>query len=93
MTETILRKDYYFEMSLVGEDKELMTSIINQGIDSRLEAFTNSEFKISTGRLYCWIHTSEMSLLLRRLLELENDNADLLADDIVSIQFDAEGLT
>lgn len=82
-----MRKDHYFEMSMIGNDRRIMSLIINQGIDSRLEAFTKSEFRISNSRLFCWIHVSELSILLRRLLELQKDDADSLADDIVLVQY------
>lgn len=88
---TTMRKDHYFEMSMIGEDRQTLAKVINQGIDSRLEAFTKSEFRISNSRLFCWIHESELSILLRRLLELENDAAELLADDIVIVQYGYNG--
>lgn len=51
----------------------LLERIINQGIDSYLEGFTKSSFKSSINRLYCYFHDSEMSILLRRLSELSNE--------------------
>lgn len=35
----------YFTMELAGEDADLMTEVVNQGIDSRLEGFTRSTFQ------------------------------------------------
>lgn len=35
----------YFTMELAGEDADLMTEIVNAGIDSRLEGFTRSTFQ------------------------------------------------
>ena len=84
-----------FEMSLTYNDADLVRKIVNQGIDSRLEGFTQSKFwwENPTGfvnRLECKIHSSEMQILIRRLLELEDDEADLLADDIVMIEYEVE---
>lgn len=55
-------------------DYELFVSVINQGIDSHLEAFIKSEFGIEEGRPGRFVfnfHTTEVPLLLRRLSELE----------------------
>ena len=58
-----------------SDDFELFSSIINQGIDARLEAFTKSKFEIKKehlgSRLYMEFHESEIQILLRRLEELE----------------------
>lgn len=35
----------WFTMELAGEDADLMTEVVNQGIDSRLEGFTRSTFQ------------------------------------------------
>ena len=54
-----------------SEDYKLFSRIINQGIDSRLEAFTDSNFFVSNNRLFLNFHHSEISILLRRLSEIE----------------------
>lgn len=86
-----------FDMSLTFDDIEIMQRVIQRGIDSRLEGFCKSHFKFERSqgtkgilRLQCEIHSSEMSLLLRRLLEDETEEAELLADDIVSIEYGHE---
>ena len=68
---------------LFGEDFELFKNIVNQGIDSRLEAFTKSEFRARNARFEFHFHPEESSLLLRRLCETESDAADEWTDDIV----------
>ena len=84
----------YFDMSLTFDDLKLIKSIVNQGIDSRLEGFCISIFHHevvdSVIRLQCKIHPTEMQILIRRLLELKTDQAEMLADDIVRIYYDEE---
>jgi len=59
--------DEPYNMSLVGEHRTLMTEIINQGIDSHLEAFTQSSFSDDGNRLHCDVGPNDMLILLRRL--------------------------
>ena len=88
----------YFDMSLTFDDLKLIKQVVNQGIDSRLEGFTVSIFhhEVVDGvlRLQCQIHPTEMSILLRRLDELEdesgNENAGLLANDIIQVYYGKE---
>lgn len=87
---TQLKNDYFFEMSMVGIDKENIIKVVNQGIDSRLTAFINSKFKQLNNRLFCWIHEDELEIMIRRLLELNNEEAELLADDIVFVHYGHE---
>ena len=88
------RKEGNFDMSLVFDDYEIVEHIVNQGIDSRLEGFANSFFdwEIVSGiqRLECKIHSSEMQILIRRLLEDGGEDAEMLADDIVRVHYDCE---
>ena len=83
-----------FEMSLTFEDMRLIKAIVNQGIDSRLEAFTKSSFTWNTNstvlRLECLIHQDEMTTLLRRLLEFGTDNSEALANEIVWVEYGHE---
>ena len=84
----------YFEMSLNWADTKIFKRVIQRGIDSRLEGFTRSIFWHTSDkfviRLECKIHPSEMQILIRRLLELETEQAEMLADDIVRIYYDEE---
>ena len=83
-----------------SEDFELFKNIVNQGIDARLEAFTNSTFKVneSKRRLYMEIDTNEISLFMRRLSEaankenctIDNGSIDQWEDDILDIYFDID---
>ena len=87
-----------FDMSLTFDDIEIMQRVIQRGIDSRLEGFTRKssfKFERSQGtkgilRLQCKIHSSEMSILLRRLLEDDTEEAEMLADSIVSVEYGYE---
>jgi len=77
-----------------SEDFELFKNIVNQGIDSRLEAFIKSNFKVNETerRLYMDIDTNEISLFMRRLSKIAEDdnNADQWEDDILDIYYDIE---
>mgnify|MGYP003146791267 CR=1 FL=1 len=59
----------------ISDDYQIFKSVIDQGIDSRLEAFTKSKFEIKkeylVSRLYMEFDESEIQILLRRLEELE----------------------
>lgn len=97
---TKLRSDYFFECSFpVGsEDYDNIIQVVNQGIDARLTGFTRSEFRFQEkeigrfklGRLFCWIHYLELEVLIRRLLELKTEQAEMLADDIVMVEYGVE---
>ena len=58
-----------------GGDRALFQSVINQGIDARLEAFTESKFKFDpvSGRL-----------------ELETEEADRWVSDIILAEYGKE---
>ena len=58
-----------YPMSLVGEDRDVMIIVINQGIDAHLEAFTESTFSDDGYRLTCDVSPKDMLILLRRLDE------------------------
>ena len=85
-----------------SDDHKIFANVINKGIDSRLEAFTKSEFKELDGRIYLSFNPSEFGLLLRRLCELEDsfsysedheetwDNLDSWINDIVYTLYEIE---
>jgi len=78
-----------FSMKLSQVDAPLLVDAVNQGIDSRLEAFTHSTFEWGEhGRLHCEIHDDDMQVMIRRLLESGDENSELLADDIVHVEYD-----
>ena len=68
------------------EDYTLFKEIIEQGIDGYLEGFTDSEFaeKMYHGqpRLVMEFGSKDLPILVRRLKELDNDDALLWANDI-----------
>ena len=79
-----------FEISVPAwnlEDINLFKAVVNQGIDSRLEAFTrlNSFYAERFGgqRLILQFDPAEIPLLLRRLYELSDTDSELaeLAND------------
>lgn len=73
-----------FPMELVGEDRELMSGIVNQGIDSHLEIFGESDFTDNGNRLYCKVGPKDMHVLLRRLNESSDDAAMSLRTGILT---------
>jgi hypothetical protein len=84
----------YLEITtpLGGGDFDIFKTVVNQGIDSHLEAFTKSKFEgfMQDGqkRMCFNFHKSEVPILLRRLEEMGNEEADSWASDIR----DSEGL-
>jgi hypothetical protein len=84
-------KNKFFKMSLVGQDNKNVVSVVNQGIDARLTGFEWDRTPYIL-RLKCNIHYSEMEVLIRRLLELETEDAEMLADDIVMVYYGKESM-
>jgi len=81
-----------YPMELVAEDAELMRRMVNQGIDSHLEAVTGT-FDWGTrdvgGKplcsiLKCSVDPKGMICLLRRLIEDESEEAHMLREDILT---------
>ena len=78
-------------MVLKGHDLQLVAKVISLGIDACLEAFAQSTFKlhhcdclecrVGGPRLECSISYPEMSILLRRLCELD-ELGDYRAGDL-----------
>ena len=82
----------FFEITVPigGVDEELFILVVNQGIDARLEGFTKSKFTDNGRRVILNFHDSELTVLLRRLLEIETFEADQWADDIVYSRYGFE---
>ena len=76
-----------FEISchVFSKDYDMFKQAINQGIDARLEGFIKSKFIFQKNefRMYFNFAESELSILLRRLSEMETDQANSWIDDIV----------
>lgn len=84
-----------FMIRAVNNDVELLAKVVNQGIDSRLEAFTKSTISDCNAYNRCTftVHPDEMSIMLRRLTELWDAGhyrAGMMADDIVFILYGKE---
>jgi hypothetical protein len=66
-----------------SKDYDLFKSIVNQGIDSHLEGFTQSQFFFDCGKFHFHFHKSEKHILIRRLETLisetdrESDSDDI----------------
>ena len=76
-----LKKNYKMELS--RSDAQIITEIVNQGIDSHLEAVTNSTFEWEEGKLHCDISPHSMATIIRRLGERTDDEALMLRTDIL----------
>lgn len=66
-----------------SKDYDLFKSIVNMGIDSRLQGFTKSQFFFDCGKFHFHFHKAEKSILLRRLnilIDETDEKGD--ADDI-----------
>ena len=75
-----------------SEDQTNVIQVYSQGIDSHLEGFTQSSHRRDDdGRLYLDIaNVHEFQILVRRLLELETEPAEMLADTMIYVQYDYE---
>lgn len=76
-----------------SKEYEIMKNVVNQGIDSRLNAFTKSEFKKSpffNNKFLFNVHLSELPILIQRLDDLYNQNGD---EDYLTMKEDLEGIT
>ena len=85
-----------YSMSLVGEDCQSVVAAVNQGIDAHLEACfvpdRGDRFRfqpqpgipgrISGARLECAVSPQSLVVLLRRLMESGNADAEALAASI-----------
>ena len=83
-------------MSLVAEDRQRVIAAVNQGIDAYLEACfvpgRGDSFsmqtpqgirgKISGPRLECKVSPKSLPVLVRRLMESDDERAESLASDI-----------
>jgi len=79
----------------ITDDSDLFLSVINQGIDARLEAFVKSKFRSESGRLALSFHPDEIQILLRRLCEIydadqDNEHVGLWIEDIMLAQYGYE---
>jgi hypothetical protein len=83
----VMSEEMHISTPMSGEDHDLFTELINQGIDSRLEAFTGSRFAYRDNRLEMFFAPCELTTLLRRLLEVGSENADQWAVDIVESEY------
>lgn len=73
-------------------DVKLFYSVIREGIDARLEAFTESTFGWEGHILCLSFDPSEIQILIRRLVEKDTDEANQWADDIVFAEYGVEAI-
>ena len=85
-----------YHMSLVAEDRQRVIAAVNQGIDAyleacfvpgrgdsfRLETPQGIRGKISGPRLECKVSPKSLPVLVRRLMESDDERAESLASDI-----------
>jgi hypothetical protein len=85
-----------YHMSLVAEDRQTVITAVNQGIDAYLEACfvpgRGDSFRLETPqgirgrisgpRLECRVSPKSLPVLVRRLMESDDDKAESLASDI-----------
>ena len=71
-----------YHIELVKSDAELIVRAVNQGIDAHLHAVTDSTFEAKGNRLVCNIAPNDLGVIVRRLLETEDEQSETLAGDI-----------
>lgn len=76
-----------YTMSLVGNAAHIVREAVNQGIDSHLEACfipsNGDSYEVDGNRLHCEVSPESLPVLLRRLFDTGEDDASLLASDIL----------
>ena len=82
----------HYQMSLVSDDAQAVEAAVNQGIDAHLEACfipdrgDSYEWKQDKSwciaRLHCHVSPESLTVLVRRLLESGNEEAEMLASSI-----------
>jgi len=86
-----MNKEYLdISCTTFSNDFKMFESVINQGIDAHLEAFTQSKFEIKkeylVNRLYMKFHKNEIKILIKRLKEMNekkyNEDIELWISDI-----------
>jgi hypothetical protein len=84
-------RDGVYTMSLVGEDRELVISAVNQGIDAHLEACfvpdRGDRYQHVGARLECGVSPQSLPVLLRRLCEGPVEAVSLAADILGTLDF------
>jgi len=78
-------KHLIIHCSIYSRDYKMFREVINRGIDSHLEGFTKSEFKVISEDNYDHVsrtldmkfHPDEIHILVRRLEELEEKKSDI----------------
>ena len=85
-----------YHMSLVAEDRQRVIAVVNQDIDAYLEACfvpgRGDSFRLNTPpgirgrisgpRLECKVSPRSLPVLVRRLMESDDESAESLASDI-----------
>ena len=76
-----------YPMRLIPDDADVVMAAVNQGIDAHLEACfvpdRGDSYEWSdTGRLNCNVSPESLPVLIRRLLESGDENAEYLASGI-----------
>jgi len=74
---------YVITCKLQSEDYQAIAAAVNQGIDSRLEACfvpaRGDRFHRTASKLECCLSPESLPVLVRRLMEVDNEPANLLA--------------
>jgi hypothetical protein len=82
-------RDLPFVMTLSRSDSEAVVPLVNEGIDSHLEACfcpdRGDSFDWVGGKLCCYVSIESLPVLLRRLTESDSDEAWSLADSILTV--------
>ena len=77
-----------YTMSLVGDDKQPVISAVNQGIDAYLGACYIKErgdsYEDTGYRLECKVSKESLPVLIRRLIDLDDEYGTSLASGICS---------
>lgn len=80
------QSDSHYKMELTPTDAQCVTNAVNQGIDSYLQACylpaRGDEYKQVGNRLMCKVSPESLPVLVRRMMESGDENAESLASSI-----------
>lgn len=85
MNETNFMPNDFITISCNPFDFKIFQTVVNQGIDSHLQAFTKSQFfpdSSNKNRFVFKFHHTEIPILLRRLREYGREEYIIWAEDI-----------
>ena len=79
-----------YHMELLKDEADLIVDVVNRGIDAHLQGVTDSTFKLGNrgihgNRFVCDVSPSDLGVIIRRLLESDDDTIEMAENLVYSI--------